>query len=70
MAKAEIDWLGKLFNILMVTDFALIGWLALNYDSANIYLLAVCPFAIIVLTVCVYAINHKVMKKIKSLEEL
>ncbi len=70
MKKAEIDWLGKLFNILMVTDFALIGWLALNYNTANTILQIACSVAIVILAMCVYIINHKAMKKIKELENL
>ena len=68
--KEEINWLGRIFSILIVTAFALMGWFVLNYQIADFFVLLVCFFAILFLSIAIYIINRYAIKKIRELKGL
>lgn len=68
--KGEVDWLGRWLNVLIITNFALIGWSALNYETHKPILIYFTVTAIIVLTVIIAMINRSAMKKIRQMKDL
>lgn len=68
--KEEIGWLKVVFGILVATDISLIAWLAQSHAKANVLLLILCGFAVIVITVIVIWVNHAAYRKIDELEDL
>lgn len=68
--KSEIDWLGRWLNVLIVANFALIGWLALNYKTQEQSLIYLAAIAIVVLTIIIILINGSAMKKIRQIRDL
>ena len=68
--KEEINWLGRIFSILIVTAFALMGWFVLNYQIAVFFVLLVCFFPILFLSIAIYIINRYAIKKIRELKGL
>lgn len=68
--KEEINWLGRIFSILIVTAFALMGWFVLNYQTADFVVLLVCFLAILFLSIAIYIINRYAIKKIRELKGL
>lgn len=68
--KAEIDWLGRWLNVCLITVFALIGWLALNYELQKQVLIYVTVAVISILVVIVALINKAAIKKIREIKDL
>ena len=68
--KEFINYLKVLLVLLLATDIGLIGWIVNNYKVAEgfiIYLAAVSIFTILIVSIFV---NKKIIKDIKSLEDL
>lgn len=68
--KGEIDWLGRWLNVLVVADFALIGWLALNYETQKSALVYSAVFAVFGISIGVLVINRSAMKKIREMRDV
>lgn len=68
--KGEVDWLGRWLNVLIITNFALIGWSALNYETQKPILIYFTVIAIVLLTVIIAMINRSAMKKIRQMKDL
>ncbi len=68
--KGEVDWLGRWLNVSIITDFALIGWTALNYDTQKDILVYSAIGAIFGLSIAVLMINKSAMKKIRAMKEI
>ncbi len=68
--KGEIDWLGRWLNVLIVANFALIGWLALNYKTQEQSLIYLASVAIVFLSIVIAFINSSAIKKIRQMRDL
>ncbi len=68
--KGEVDWLGRWLNVSVITDFALIGWTALNYETQKDVLVYSVIAAIFGLSIAILMINRSAMKKIRAMKEL
>jgi hypothetical protein len=68
--KGEVDWLGRWLNVSIITDFALIGWTALNYETQKDVLIYSSIVAIFGLSIAILMINRSAMKKIRSMKDL
>lgn len=68
--KGEVDWLGRWLNVSIITDFALIGWTALNYETQKDILVYAAIAAIFALSIAILMINKSAMKKIRSMKDL
>ena len=68
--KEFINYLKVLLIFLLVTNISLIGWVVNNYKNTEEFLVYLSLTIIIVILVVVVVINKKIIKDIKSLEEL
>lgn len=68
--KGEVDWLGRWLNVSIITDFALIGWTALNYEIQKDFLVYFAIGAIFGLSLAILMINRSAMKKIRLMKDL
>jgi len=55
---------------LLATNISLLGWLANNYQDAERLLLNIAIVIVVFITIIVVFINKKIIKDIKSLEDL
>ena len=68
--KEFINYLKVLLVLLLATNVGLIGWIANNYKSADSILIYLSMFAILIILIVTILINKKIIKDIKSLEDL
>ena len=68
--KEQIGWLKVAFGIAVATAVTLIGWLASNYESVQIYLSIASFVVILAVLVLIIIINKIAFKKMDELEEL
>ena len=68
--KGEVDWLGRWLNVSIISDFALIGWTALNYEIQKDLLVYLAIGAIFGLSIAVLMINRSAMQKIRLMKDL
>ena len=68
--KEQIGWLKVAFGIAVATAATLIGWLASNYESVQIYLSIASFVVILAVLVLIIIINKIAFKKMDELEEL
>ena len=68
--KEFINYLKVLLIFLLVTDVGLIGWLVNNYNSSELVLVYADIVVIFIIFIVSILINKKIIKDIKSLEEL
>jgi len=68
--KEFINYLKVLLIFLLVTDVGLIGWLVNNYNSSELILVYADIVVIFIILIISILINKKIIKDIKSLEEL
>jgi len=68
--KEFINYLKVLLVLLLATNISLLGWLANNYQDAETILLNIAIVIIVFITIIVIFINKKIIKDIKSLEDL
>ena len=68
--KEFINYLKVLLVLLLASDISLIGWIANHYQTAEKLLLNVAMLVVIIVLVITIFINKKIIKDIKSLEEL
>jgi len=68
--KEFINYLKVLLIFLLATSVGLIGWLVNNYDTAEIVLVYVDIFVILFIFVITIFLNKRIIKDIKSLEDL
>ena len=59
-----------MFGILTAIDISLFGWLAQNYNSANLILLLVALVVITLSTVGIIIVNKNAYSKIRQLKDL
>jgi len=62
--------LGRWLNVSIITDFALIGWTALNYETQKDVLVYSTISAIFGLSIAILMINRSAMKKIRAMKDL
>ena len=68
--KLEIDYLEKLFFAALAAVFALLGWLASNYESVSLVILVLAFISFLVGVLFVYNVNSKIRKLIREVREL
>ena len=68
--KEFINYLKVLIVLLLATSISLIGWIANNYKTADIILIYLSMIAVLIILVIAILINKKIIKDIKSLEDL
>lgn len=68
--KEEVNWLGRWLTAFIVTMFALVGWLALNYKTAEELLLYAASVGVVFFAITIYLINRGAIKKIKQMRDL
>ena len=68
--KEFINYLKVLLIFLLVTNISLIGWVVNNYKNTEDFLVYLSLAIIMVILVVAVVINKKIIKDIKSLEEL
>ena len=68
--KEFINYLKVLLVLSLATDIGLIGWIVNNYNIAEKFLLYSATIAVIIVLIISIFINKKIIKDIKSLEEL
>lgn len=68
--KEEVNWLGRWLNVFVITAFALIGWLALNYKTAEDILFFGASFSVVLLFVAIFLINRSAIRKIREMRSI
>ena len=68
--EQEIGWYKIIFAIFTVTDLSLLAWFVQNFATAKQSLLILCSISVIVVTVILVFINHRVFICLDRLEEL
>ena len=68
--KEFINYLKVLLVLLLATDIGLIGWIANNYKHADNILIYLAMITVLIILVIALLINKKIIKDIKSLEDL
>jgi ATP/ADP translocase len=68
--KEFINYLKVLLVLSLATVIGLVSWIANNYHNNNMLLLSLATFTVLILLMIVILINKKIIKDIKSLEEL
>ena len=68
--KQEIGWYKIIFAIFTVTDLSLLAWFVQNFETAKQSILILCSISVIVVTVILVFINHRVFMCLDQLEEL
>jgi len=68
--KEFINYLKVLLIFLLATSVGLISWLVNNYDTASLALVYADIVAILIIFIICLLINKKIIKDIKSLEDL
>ena len=68
--KEFINYLKVMLVFILATDVGLVGWIANNYDKGKSFLIAVALIVVLILLFVAVIINKKIIKDIKSLEDL
>lgn len=68
--KEFINYLKVILIFLLATSVGLISWLVNNYDTAKLILIYTDVFLILFIFIVSIFLNKKIIKDIKSLEEL
>ncbi len=68
--KEFINYLKVLLVLLLATDIGLISWMANNYKIADSLLVYTAVISIFIILIISILINKKIIKDIKSLEDL
>jgi membrane protein YdbS with pleckstrin-like domain len=68
--KEFINYLKVLLVLLLATDIGLIGWIANNYNKTESFLMYSAVISIFLILIVSVIINKKIIKDIKSLEDL
>lgn len=68
--KEEVNWLGRWLTAFIVTMFALVGWLALNYKTAEELPLYAASIGVTFFAITIYLINRGAIKKIRQMRDL
>jgi uncharacterized membrane protein YuzA (DUF378 family) len=68
--KEFINYLKVLLVLLLATNIGLIGWIANNYKVADSILIYLSMITVLIILVIAISINKKIIKDIKSLEDL
>ena len=68
--KEFINYLKVLLVLLLATNIGLIGWIANNYKLADSILIYLAMITVLIILVIAILINKKIIKDIKSLEDL
>lgn len=68
--KEFINYLKVLLVLLLATNIGLIGWIANNYKIADDVLIYLAMITVLIILVIAILINKKIIKDIKSLEDL
>ncbi|MDD5158894.1 MAG: hypothetical protein PHI47_02490 [Sulfuricurvum sp.] len=68
--KEEVNWLGRWLTAFIVTMFALVGWLALNYKTAEEFPFYAATIGVAFFAIAIYLINRSAIKKIRQMKEL
>ncbi|MFA7083788.1 MAG: hypothetical protein WC141_04550 [Arcobacteraceae bacterium] len=68
--KEFINYLKVLLVLLLATNIGLIGWVANNYKLADSILIYLAMITVLIILAIAILINKKIIKDIKSLEDL
>jgi membrane protein YdbS with pleckstrin-like domain len=68
--KEFINYLKVLLVLLLATNIGLIGWIANNYKVADSILIYLALITVLVILAISILVNKKIIKDIKSLEDL
>jgi len=68
--KEFINYLKVLLVLLLATNIGLIGWIANNYKFADSILIYLAMITVLIILAIAILINKKIIKDIKSLEDL
>jgi membrane protein YdbS with pleckstrin-like domain len=68
--KEFIGYLKVLLVLLLATNISLISWIANNYEKASDVLLILALIIVLVVSIISILVNKKIIKDIKSLEDL
>ena len=68
--KEFINYLKVLLVLLLATNVGLIGWIANHYKVADKILIYLSMITVLIILVIAVFINKKIIKDIKSLEDL
>jgi len=68
--KESINQFRIWLSMLTLTDFGLIGWLVLNFDTQPFLCVLLGTVAVIVISMLVIALEKKIRKYIEEVEEL
>ncbi len=68
--KEFINYLKVLLVLLLATNVGLISWIANNYKVADSMLIYLAIFSVLIILILALLINKKIIKDIKSLEDL
>jgi uncharacterized membrane protein YcjF (UPF0283 family) len=68
--KEFINYLKVLLVVSLATVVGLVSWVANNYEKNNSLLLSLATMTTFVLLIIIIFVNKKIIKDIKSLEEL
>ena len=65
--KEELNYFKFFFGIVVATFIALVGWIATNYDKAELWLIIVAATFSFVFALVAFVINKKMRKLIKQI---
>ena len=68
--KEFINYLKVLLVLILATNVGLIGWIVNNYKSSESILIYLALIIVLIILVVAVVINKKIIKDIKSLEDL
>jgi len=68
--KEFINYLKVILVFILATDVGLVGWIANHYDDEKLFLVSLALVVVLVLLLIAVIINKKIIKDIKSLEDL
>ena len=68
--KEFINYLKVLLVLILATDVGLVGWIANNYKTAESLLVYLALIIVLIILPIAIIINKKIIKDIKSLEDL
>ena len=68
--KEFIGYLKVLLVLLLATNISLVGWIVNHYENKESFLLVLSLIMVLIISVISIVVNKKIIKDIKSLEEL
>ena len=68
--KEFINYLKVMLVFFLATDVGLVGWIANHYEDAKVVFVYLALIVVLVLLLVAVLINKKIIKDIKSLEDL